>query len=202
MILYYRKNYKIWWFLKKQIWMSRLGRLSYFATGGEDGTAILRPNAPPEIPPAPRQCRPPVLRAIPATSAAKAAAFPSPELPPNALRRRADPGWRGGFSMGVDLGGARTGLALSKGFVPRPLTVKSAALQPPLSLSLYCSSSRLFWILMDSIELYRCWSFGGRGLSSDYLRLQISRFKARFFSLFQELQMFFIFVLVSTFSYF
>lgn len=46
MILYYRKNYKIWWFLKKQIWMSRLGRLSYFATGGEDGTAILRPNAP------------------------------------------------------------------------------------------------------------------------------------------------------------
>ncbi|KAK7390205.1 hypothetical protein VNO78_25504 [Psophocarpus tetragonolobus] len=45
------------------------------------------------------------------------------ELPPNALRRKRDPQWRGGFSLGLDLGLARTGLALSKGFSIRPLTV-------------------------------------------------------------------------------
>lgn len=45
------------------------------------------------------------------------------ELPPNALRRKKDAEWRGGFSLGVDLGMARTGIALSKGFTFRPLTV-------------------------------------------------------------------------------
>ncbi|KAI9117845.1 hypothetical protein K1719_011260 [Acacia pycnantha] len=45
------------------------------------------------------------------------------QLPPNALRRKRDPQWRGGFSLGLDLGLARTGLALSKGFAVRPLTV-------------------------------------------------------------------------------
>ncbi|KAE8715234.1 Shaggy-related protein kinase delta [Hibiscus syriacus] len=45
------------------------------------------------------------------------------EFPPNALRRKANPQWRGGFSLGVDLGLSRTGLALSKGFSVRPLTV-------------------------------------------------------------------------------
>ncbi|XP_021898677.1 uncharacterized protein LOC110815280 isoform X1 [Carica papaya] len=45
------------------------------------------------------------------------------EIPPNALRRKCDPQWRGGFSLGVDLGFSRTGLALSKGFAFRPLTV-------------------------------------------------------------------------------
>ena len=45
------------------------------------------------------------------------------ELPPNALRRKRDPNWRCGFSLGVDLGMSRTGLALSKGFSIRPLTV-------------------------------------------------------------------------------
>ncbi|XP_059461957.1 uncharacterized protein LOC132190947 [Corylus avellana] len=45
------------------------------------------------------------------------------ELPPNALRRKREPKWRGGFSLGVDLGMYRTGLALSKGFSIRPLTV-------------------------------------------------------------------------------
>ncbi|KAK1305073.1 hypothetical protein QJS10_CPB11g00351 [Acorus calamus] len=44
-------------------------------------------------------------------------------LPPNALRRKNDPSWRGGFSLAVDLGASRTGLALGKGFVSRPLTV-------------------------------------------------------------------------------
>ncbi|KAK6120718.1 hypothetical protein DH2020_045534 [Rehmannia glutinosa] len=41
---------------------------------------------------------------------------------PNALRRKRDSSWRGGFSLGVDLGLSRTGLALSKGFSIRPLT--------------------------------------------------------------------------------
>ncbi|XP_059633917.1 uncharacterized protein LOC132276496 isoform X2 [Cornus florida] len=45
------------------------------------------------------------------------------EIPPNALRRKCDPSWRGGFSLGLDLGMSRTGLALSKGFSIRPLTV-------------------------------------------------------------------------------
>ncbi|KAG6677457.1 putative pre-16S rRNA nuclease [Carya illinoinensis] len=45
------------------------------------------------------------------------------ELPPNALRRKIDPKWRGGFSLGVDLGMSRTGVALSKGFSVRPVTV-------------------------------------------------------------------------------
>ncbi|XP_010533765.1 PREDICTED: uncharacterized protein LOC104809455 [Tarenaya hassleriana] len=47
------------------------------------------------------------------------------EIPPNALRRRTDRNWRGGFSLGVDLGLSRTGVALSKGFSVRPLTVLS-----------------------------------------------------------------------------
>ncbi|KAM7508795.1 hypothetical protein LguiA_019248 [Lonicera macranthoides] len=46
------------------------------------------------------------------------------EIPPNALRlKRDDDDWIGGFSLGVDLGLSRTGLALSKGYSIRPLTV-------------------------------------------------------------------------------
>ncbi|CAL5211137.1 unnamed protein product [Lathyrus oleraceus] len=45
------------------------------------------------------------------------------ELPPNALRRKREAEWSGGFSLGLDLGMARTGIALSKGFIVRPLTV-------------------------------------------------------------------------------
>ncbi|KAL9228850.1 hypothetical protein vseg_004385 [Gypsophila vaccaria] len=45
------------------------------------------------------------------------------KIPPNALRRKEDPLFRGGFSLGLDLGSSRTGLALSKGFSVRPLTV-------------------------------------------------------------------------------
>ncbi|KAL2491310.1 Polynucleotidyl transferase [Abeliophyllum distichum] len=45
------------------------------------------------------------------------------QIPPNALRRKRDSTWRGGFSLGVDLGLSRTGLAISKGFSIRPLTV-------------------------------------------------------------------------------
>ncbi|KAE8723333.1 Shaggy-related protein kinase delta [Hibiscus syriacus] len=43
--------------------------------------------------------------------------------PPNALRRKTNSRLTGGFSLGVDLGLSRTGLALSKGFSVRPLTV-------------------------------------------------------------------------------
>ncbi|PIA50173.1 hypothetical protein AQUCO_01300722v1 [Aquilegia coerulea] len=45
------------------------------------------------------------------------------EIPPNALRRKQNPSWRGGFSLGIDLGNSRTGVALSKGYSIRPLTV-------------------------------------------------------------------------------
>ncbi|CAA7029066.1 unnamed protein product [Microthlaspi erraticum] len=45
------------------------------------------------------------------------------EIPPNAVRRKIDPNWRGGFSLGVDLGLSRTGIALSKGYTVKPLTV-------------------------------------------------------------------------------
>lgn len=53
------------------------------------------------------------------------------ELPPNALRRKRDSSWRGGFSVGVDLGLSRTGLALSKGFSVRPLTVIFPPIRSP-----------------------------------------------------------------------
>ncbi|KAL4178754.1 hypothetical protein AMTRI_Chr13g116690 [Amborella trichopoda] len=45
------------------------------------------------------------------------------ELLPNATKKKRNPNFRGGFSLGVDIGGSRTGVAVSKGFVPRPLTV-------------------------------------------------------------------------------
>ncbi|CAO2813120.1 unnamed protein product [Amaranthus hypochondriacus] len=45
------------------------------------------------------------------------------EIPPNAFQKKQDPLFRGGFSLGVDLGLSHTGLALSKGFTFRPLTV-------------------------------------------------------------------------------
>ncbi|KAI3764750.1 hypothetical protein L2E82_14764 [Cichorium intybus] len=44
-------------------------------------------------------------------------------FPPNAMRRKLDDRWMGGFSLGIDLGLSRTGLALSKGFSVRPLKV-------------------------------------------------------------------------------
>ena len=57
------------------------------------------------------------------------------QLPPNAHRWKRDPNWRAGFSLRVDLGMSRTGLALSKGFSIRPLTVMFCiSLQIPLFL--------------------------------------------------------------------
>jgi putative Holliday junction resolvase len=64
------------------------------------------------------------------------------ELPPNALRRKKEEEWIGGFSLGVDLGMARTGLALSKGYSVRPLTVTtiplSFAFTESIVIMLFC----------------------------------------------------------------
>nr|GME07719.1 putative pre-16S rRNA nuclease [Ipomoea batatas] len=57
-------------------------------------------------------------------STAIRAALSIDEIPPNALRQARESGLSScGFSLGVDLGLSRTGLALSKGFSFRPLTV-------------------------------------------------------------------------------
>lgn len=69
------------------------------------------------------------------------------ELPPNALRRKREPQWRGGFSLGLDLGLARTGLALSKGFSIRPLTVTN-------SLFLFYFSNFQFHRNLGEFNLY------------------------------------------------
>lgn len=44
-------------------------------------------------------------------------------FPPNAMRRKMNSSWMGGFSLGIDLGLSRTGIAISKGFSIRPLKV-------------------------------------------------------------------------------
>ncbi|CAL4923763.1 unnamed protein product [Urochloa decumbens] len=65
------------------------------------------------------------IRASPAPGRSEGASeLPAPLLP-NARRRGRDPLWYGGgFSLGVDLGNARTGLAVGRGItLPRPLTV-------------------------------------------------------------------------------
>lgn len=63
------------------------------------------------------------LLCSPPCNALKINNFSLQEIPPNALLRKRDSSWRGGFSLGVDLGMSRTGLALSKGFSIRPLKV-------------------------------------------------------------------------------
>ncbi|THG18689.1 hypothetical protein TEA_022498 [Camellia sinensis var. sinensis] len=73
------------------------------------GTSALNPH---RLPSTIHMCKCPTIRAL-----------SSEEIPPNALRWKRDPTWRGGFSLRVDLGMSRTGLALSKGFSIRPLTV-------------------------------------------------------------------------------
>ena len=78
------------------------------------------------------------------------------DLPPNALRRKRDPQWRGGFSLGVDLGMARTGVALSKGFSVRPLTVIISWELLPFWLSVPISNFALY-----NLNVLRFWSFGG-----------------------------------------
>ncbi|KAK8445475.1 hypothetical protein SEVIR_9G333400v4 [Setaria viridis] len=75
--------------------------------------------------PLPRRRAVGAIRASPASGRSEGAGeLPAPLLP-NARRRGRDPLWHGGgFSLGVDLGDARTGLAVGRGItLPRPLTV-------------------------------------------------------------------------------
>ena len=76
------------------------------------------------------------------------------QLPPNALRRKRDPNWRGGFSLGVDLGMSRTGLALSKGFSIRPLTVMFC-----ISLQIPCLFFFLFLVKDNETKKWKNLSF-------------------------------------------
>ncbi|KAL4194784.1 hypothetical protein AMTRI_Chr05g61240 [Amborella trichopoda] len=54
------------------------------------------------------------------------------ELLPNATKKKRNPNFRGEFSFGVDIGGSRTGVAVSKGFVPPPLTLHGHTLESRL----------------------------------------------------------------------
>jgi putative Holliday junction resolvase len=77
--------------------------------------------------PLPRQGSAGAIRASPASGRSEGAGeLPAPLLS-NARRRGRDPLWHGGgFSLGVDLGDARTGLAVGRGItLPRPLTVRT-----------------------------------------------------------------------------
>jgi hypothetical protein len=76
----------------------------------------------------PRRWRPDSTRAFPSiTCIADAGGELPARLRPNGRR----PLWHGGgFSLGVDLGAARTGLAIGRGITqPRPLTVRALALE-------------------------------------------------------------------------
>ena len=70
------------------------------------------------------------IRASPLSGRCEGAGEPPAPLLPNARRRGRDPLWHGGgFSLGVDLGDARTGLAVGRGItLPRPLTVRTTSL--------------------------------------------------------------------------
>jgi len=80
------------------------------------------------------------------------------ELPPNALRRKKDANWRGGFSLGVDLGMARTGIALSKGFTFRPLTVTFSAFS--FDFPMFCCFAVLFVFFIFVNTVVKCWERG------------------------------------------
>lgn len=99
------------------------------------------------------------------------AVLPIEEIPPNALRRKNDPQWRGGFSLGVDLGLSRTGLALSKGFSVRPLMVISFVFSPFLLSFMWNSRFNLICIV------FRFWSCEGKSLSLGFLKLLKMRLK-------------------------
>lgn len=89
---------------------------------------LVRAAAFPRIPapPRPRLRIAGAIRASPpSTCSGGADELPAPLLPNARRRGRRDPLWHGGgFSLGVDLGAARTGLAVGRGIIlPRPLTV-------------------------------------------------------------------------------
>lgn len=88
-------------------------------------------------------------------STAIRAALSIDEIPPNALRQAREPLWSScGFSLGVDLGLSRTGLALSKGFSFRPLTVKYVCLFVPKQRYICIC----FYICADRVIGVRFWN--------------------------------------------
>ncbi|KAF8728070.1 hypothetical protein HU200_018647 [Digitaria exilis] len=80
------------------------------------GTAAAASSSPTQRAPFPRRRAAGAIRASPASGRSEGAGeLPAPLLP-NARRRGRDPLWNGGgFSLGVDLGDARTGLAVGRG---------------------------------------------------------------------------------------
>lgn len=94
------------------------------------------------------------LRFSSKTQAIRAASLE--EIPPNVVRRKLDSTWRGGFSLGVDLGLARTGLALSKGFNFRPLTVTQFHPQsshtPTKQKHIHMLKTLIWWIVGSGVE--------------------------------------------------
>ncbi|KAF8697890.1 hypothetical protein HU200_035384 [Digitaria exilis] len=89
------------------------------------GTTAAASSSPTQRAPFPRRRAAGAIRASPSSGRSEGAGeLPAPLLP-NARRRGRDPLWNGGgFSLGVDLGDARTGLAVGRGItLPRPLTV-------------------------------------------------------------------------------
>ena len=85
------------------------------------------------------------IRASPVSGRSEGAGEPPAPLLPNARRRAREPLWHGGgFSLGVDLGDARTGLAVGRGItLPRPLTVRTTSLS--LQLLRVKSPTKLRW---------------------------------------------------------
>lgn len=103
----------------------------------------------------------------------------SAEFPPNALRRKADPHWRGGFSLGVDLGLSRTGLALSKGFCFRPLTVIfNWARMMGVIVCVYISSMWLYDF--GEMGFSRFWNCEDKSLKLNFLKLRNRRYQNLF----------------------
>lgn len=101
------------------------------------------------------------------------------EIPPNAVRRKLDSTWRGGFSLGVDLGLARTGLALSKGFNFRPLTVTQ--FHPQSSHT----PTFIYWNF-DLVD-FRFWSWEDRSLNFELLILPKNRYTASLCLMYKDL---------------
>lgn len=99
------------------------------------------------------------------------------EFPPNAVRRKIDRLWRAGFSLGVDLGLSRTGLALSKGYSVRPLTVIAQSALSKHSIARVYFPTRCW---KSSLER-RWWGFRfssceGRSWSCGFLKSQKRRY--------------------------
>ena len=76
------------------------------------------------------------------------------EIPPNAVRRKIDRNWRGGFSLGVDLGLSRTGIAISKGYTVKPLTV-TFEISRPRCVFKFSNEVDMNWVLLLGFEIER-----------------------------------------------